>query len=133
MDSAHLVLAHVIDTGARGEIERARGHPLPRPVPPHRLRAIGEAERHAAEAALKEAAETARALGACAETVPAEGEPGRIVARMAGERACALVVVGVRVNRRDEPPGPHSVGHTARFVLGHSPCPILLMRGHPAE
>jgi nucleotide-binding universal stress UspA family protein len=130
---SELVLAHVIDTGARGEVKLARGHLLPRPLPPHRLRAIGEAERQAADATLKEAAEAARALGAGAETVAAEGEPGRVVARMAEERACALVVVGARVNRRDEPPGPHSVGHTARFVLDHSPRPVLLMRRHPAE
>ena len=133
LSGTDLLLAHVIDTGARGEVELARGHLLPRPLPPHRLRAIGEAERQAAQAALKEAAEAGRALGVDADTVVAEGEPGRVVVRMAEERACALVAVGARVNRRDEPPGPHSVGHTARFVLDHSPCPVLLIRGHLAE
>lgn len=130
---SELVLTHVIDTGARGEVKLARGHLLPRPLPPHRLRAIGEAERQAADATLKESAEAARALGAGAETAVAEGEPGRVVARMAEERACALVAVAARVNRRDERPGPHSVGHTARFVLDHSPRPVVLMRGHPAR
>jgi nucleotide-binding universal stress UspA family protein len=127
-----LVLAHVIDTGARGETELARGHLLPRPIPPHRLRAIGEAERQAAGAVLNEATEAAQALGAAAETVVAEGEPGRVVASLATERECMLVVVGARVNRQDQQKGPHSVGHTARFVFDHSPCPVLLMRRSPA-
>lgn len=126
-----LVLAHVIDTGARGELERQRGrlHP-PRPLPPHRQRVIGEAERQAAVAALQEADQAARALGAVAETVTVEGEPGRVLAGLAESRSCELVVVGARVDRRDERPGPHSVGHTARFVLDHSPRPVLLLRGH---
>ncbi len=36
----------------RGEIDLARGRLLPWPMPAHRLRAIGEAERRAAEEAL---------------------------------------------------------------------------------
>lgn len=129
-----LVLAHVIDTGVRGELERERGrlHP-PRPLPPHRLRVIGEAERHAAAAVLAEADQAARALGAGAKAVTAEGEPGRVLARLVDEQGCAVAVVGARIDRRDEPPGPHSVGHTARFVLDHSPRPVLLLRGRPPE
>src|SRR5207302_4138683 len=53
---SELVLVHVIDNGARGEMDLARGRLLPRPIPKHRLRAIGEAERRAAELALEEAA-----------------------------------------------------------------------------
>lgn len=125
-----LVLAHVIDTGARGELERERGrlHP-PRPLPLHRMRLIGESERQAAAAALEEAALEARALGAEIDSVAAEGEPGRVLARLAEERGCMLTVVGARVGGRDEPPGPRSVGHTARFVLDHNPRPVLLLRG----
>jgi nucleotide-binding universal stress UspA family protein len=85
-----------------------------------------------AEAALKEAAGAARALGADVETVAAEGEPGRVLARLADERACALVVVGASVDRREQL-GPHSVGHTARFELDHSLRPVLLIRGQRAE
>ncbi|HEY4027047.1 MAG TPA: universal stress protein [Candidatus Dormibacteraeota bacterium] len=126
-----LVLAHVVDSGARGELERARGWlPRPRPLPPHRVRAIGEAERQAAAATLHEAAEAARALGADPEVVAAEGEPGRVLARLGEERRCSLVVVGARVDRQAESQGPHSVGHTARFVLDHSLSPVLLVRGH---
>lgn len=125
-----LVLVHVIDNGARGEVELARGRLLPRPLPPHRLRSIGEAERAAAEAALEEAMASARARGAEARTVAAEGEPGRVLSRLAEELACDLVAVAARIDRREER-GPHSVGHTARFVVDHSPRPVLLLRGRP--
>jgi nucleotide-binding universal stress UspA family protein len=126
---AELLLAHVIDNGARGEIDLARGRLLPRPLPHHRLRSIGEAERRAAMSALEEAAAAAVALGAATETIVGEGEPGRLLSRLAGERDCHLVAVASRADRRDERPGPHSVGHTARFVLDHSPRPVLLVRG----
>jgi nucleotide-binding universal stress UspA family protein len=129
LDGQELLLVHVIDNGMRGEIDLARGRLLHRPMPHHRLRAIGEAERRAAEAALREAAEVAARFGATAETVAAEGEPGRVVAGIAAQRGCQLVAVASRVDRRDERPGPHSVGHTARFVLDHAPCPVLLLRG----
>lgn len=129
-----LVLVHVVDNGARGELERTRGrvHP-PRPLPPHRLRVIGEAERQAAAAALEEASDAARSRGSAVQTIATEGEPGRQLARLAQELGCRLVVMGARVDRRREVPGPHSVGHTARFVLDHSPCPVLLLRGRVAD
>ncbi|MDQ6920094.1 MAG: universal stress protein [Candidatus Dormibacteraeota bacterium] len=126
---SELLLVHVIDNGARGEMELARGRLLPRPIPKHRLRAIGEAERRAAELALDEAATAAESLGAMPETLAAAGEPGRVVSRLAGERSCDLVAVSARVDRQHERPGPHSVGHTARFVVDHSPRPVLLLRG----
>ncbi len=123
------VLVHVIDNGMRGELDLARGRLLPRPLPHHHLRAITEAEREAAQAALDEAARAAEALGAVPRTVLAEGEPGRVLSRLAAELGCHLVVVAARSGRGPEPPGPRSVGHTARFVLDHSPRPVLLLRG----
>jgi nucleotide-binding universal stress UspA family protein len=123
------VLAHVIDNGMRGELDLARGRLLPRPLPHHHLRAITEAEREAARAALEEAARAAEALGALPRTVLAEGEPGRVLSRLAEEWACHLAVVAARSGRGPEPPGPRSVGHTARFLLDHSPRPVLLLRG----
>jgi len=47
-------------------------------------------------------------------------------------QALATLVVGASVDRREQP-GPHSDGHTARFVLDHSSCPVLLIRGQPAD
>ena len=129
LSGSELVLVHVIDNGARGEMDLARGRLLPRPMPKHRLRAIGDAERRAAEVALEEVATVAKSLGALPEALSAEGEPGRVVSRLAEERSCDLVAVAARVDRDHERPGPHSVGHSARFVLDHSPRPVLLLRG----
>jgi len=124
-----LLLVHVIDNGARGEIGLARGRLLPRPIPPHRLRTIGDAERQGAELALDEAVGAAASLGARAETVVAEGEPGRVISTLAEARRCDLVALTVREDRGAEQAGPHSLGHTARFVSDHGPCPVLLVRG----
>lgn len=124
-----LLLVHVIDNGARGEIDLSRGRLLPRTMPRHRLHAIEDAERQAAKAALDEAAAAAEALGARGETVTAEGEPGRVLSLLAQERGCDLVTLRVREDPHMERAGPHSLGHTARFVSDHSPCPVLLVRG----
>jgi nucleotide-binding universal stress UspA family protein len=124
-----VVLVHVIDNGARGDMHLARGRLVQRPMPLHRLQSIGEAERQAAEVTLQEAAAAATARGARAETVVAEGEPGRVISELAARRGCRLVAVSAREDRRAERPGPRSVGHTARFVTDHSPCPVLLLRG----
>jgi nucleotide-binding universal stress UspA family protein len=129
LQSVELLLAHVIDSGVRGEIDLSRGRLLSRPLPAHRLRSIGEAERRAAGTAVEEAAMAASSLGGVPETVIAEGEPGRVLCRLAGERGCDLVAVASRVDRARETPGPHSIGHTSRFVLDHSPRPVLLVRG----
>jgi nucleotide-binding universal stress UspA family protein len=124
-----VVLAHVIDNGMRGELQLTRGRLLPRHLPPHHLRAITEAEREAAEAALNEASRAAEMLRAIPYPVLAEGEPGRVLSRLVAEEGCHLAVVAARSGKRPEPPGPRSVGHTARFVLDHCPRPVLLLRG----
>src|ERR1700682_2843455 len=60
------------------------------------------------------------------------GEPGRVLTRLAAERRASLIVIGARNSDGDLSPGPKSLGHTARFVLDHSPCPALLLRhGEP--
>jgi nucleotide-binding universal stress UspA family protein len=129
-----LVLAHVIDTGVRGEMGLERGRHLSRPIPRQRLRQVGEAEQEAAAEALDEARAVVGRLGASASSEIGEGEPGRILSSLAAERGCGLVVVASRLHRENGPgPGPRSVGHTARFVLDHSPCPVLLIRGDAAS
>ncbi|MDQ6920880.1 MAG: universal stress protein [Candidatus Dormibacteraeota bacterium] len=129
--SMELLLVHVIDNGARGEIDLSRRRLLPRTMPRHRLHAIQDAERQAAKAALDEAAAAAEALGALGETLTADGEPGPVMSLLAQERGCDLVALRVREDPRTERAGPHSLGHTARFVSDHSPCPVLLVRGRP--
>ena len=125
-----VLLVHVIDPRARRELNLGRERAPHRPLPPHRERALGLAEQEAARSVLAEAVEVARRLGAEPYARPAEGEPGRVLCAHAAEHVCSAIAVGARV--RLGPPeraGPHSVGHTARFVLDHAPCPVLLVRG----
>ena len=72
------------------------------------------------------------ALGALPETLIEEGEPGAILCRRIEERECDLAVVAPDAGRLPIRSGPKSVGHTARFVLDHSPRPVLLIRGQLA-
>jgi len=128
-----LLLAHVIDNGARGELQLMRGRFLGRPIPGHRLREIGSAERDAAASILAEATTLARRLGGGNESWLGEGEPGRELVRLAAARDCDLIVVGARPQAAKVRPGPHSLGATARFVVDHAPVPVLLVRGGGQE
>jgi nucleotide-binding universal stress UspA family protein len=56
------------------------------------------------------------------------GEPGREICAVAVAIAADLVVLFAS-RRARAGSGPHSVGHTARFVLDHASCPVLLVRG----
>lgn len=126
--SGRLLLCHVIDNGARGELGLTHGFGPHRRQPGRHARQVLEAEREAAAAILEEAA--ADAPGSL--TRLEEGEPGRVLCRVAGEQGATLLVVGARNGPGADAPQPHSVGHTARFVLDHSPCPVLLVRrGEP--
>jgi nucleotide-binding universal stress UspA family protein len=56
------------------------------------------------------------------------GEPGREICAVAATVGASLVVLFASRHGRAFS-GPGSVGHTARFVLDHAPCPVLLVRG----
>ena len=48
---------------------------------------------------------------------------------IATQWAADLIVICSRSSHSPGPPlGPKSVGHIARFVLDHAPCPVLLVR-----
>jgi nucleotide-binding universal stress UspA family protein len=55
------------------------------------------------------------------------GEPGREICAVAAAIGAGLVVLFAS-RRAQAFSGPGSVGHTARFVLDHAPCPVLLVR-----
>jgi arsenical pump membrane protein len=64
-----------------------------------------------------------------AELIRKEGRPEREIVNSATEWAADLVVICPRSPQSAGPPlGPKSVGHVARFVLDHAPCPVLLVR-----
>ncbi len=119
-----MLLCHVIDNGARGELGLAHGFGPHRRHPGPHAREVAQAERDAAAGILEEAAREVPG----SQTRVEEGEPGRVLCRLAGEQRAALLVVGARNGPGPDVPKPHSIGHTARFVLDHAPCPVLLVR-----
>ena len=133
-------LLHVTDTRPKEDMdlirERFWRHPLhphhpPRPSPEHlprpspREEEISEAEKASAEEILKEG----QGNYAGAETIGREGPPEREIVNLAAEWRADLLIVCSRARYRvNEEIGPKSVGHVARFVLDHAPCPVLLLR-----
>jgi nucleotide-binding universal stress UspA family protein len=64
-----------------------------------------------------------------AETLQRQGRPEREIVNTAAEWQADLVIICPRAEYGGRHSiGPKSVGHVARFVLDHSPCPVLLVR-----
>jgi nucleotide-binding universal stress UspA family protein len=119
-------ILYVIDTGPRHEMEHTRERFLRPHHPPapreHRMR---EAEQGSARDILDEG----RQSFPNAETLQREGRPEREIVNMAAEWQADLLMVCPRAEYGGKPAlGPKSVGHVARFVLDHAPCPVLLVR-----
>lgn len=122
-----IALLAVIDVGPRGDIDRMRER-FWRP-PMHRQpvrREMETAESASAEETLK--AGLTYVTGAT-ETLVRQGRPELEIVNAAAEWKADVIVIGARAEY-GEPShvGPHSVGHVARFVLDHAPCPVLLVR-----
>ena len=133
-------LLHVTDTRPREEMDRIRErfwrHPLhphhppapppaQLPLPSSREEEIYEVEKASAEEILKEG----RGFCGGAESMEREGRPEREIVNLAAEwRADLIIVCSRTAYRMKEEIGPKSVGHTARFVVDHAPCPVLLLR-----
>lgn len=128
---AELLLVHVIDLGPRHELEHLPG-PLMRRGPhggPERTQAMDAAETTAGERALAEAFAVAQAAGVAAQTRLERGKPEQVIVSLAREAGADLIAIRARQSPEHHPPqGPGSVGHTARFVLDHAPCDVLLAR-----
>jgi nucleotide-binding universal stress UspA family protein len=125
-ESLTLGILYVIDTGPRKDIEHTRERFLRRPGPPRsRDDEMEQAEVAAAQDVLKEGL---RYLPN-AETLQRQGRPEREIVNVAAEWQADLVIICPRAEYGGKPSiGPRSVGHIARFVLDHAPCPVLLVR-----
>jgi nucleotide-binding universal stress UspA family protein len=121
----------VTDTGPRHDIEHLRERFLRHPgPPPRREEEMRQAERSSAEDILKEG--LSHFPGA--ETLQREGRPEREIVNTAAEWRADLVIICPRAEYGGRHAiGPKSVGHVARFVLDHSPCPVLLVRSLARE
>jgi nucleotide-binding universal stress UspA family protein len=119
-------LLFVTDSGPRQDIghvrERFLRHPGP---PPPREEEMRQAEKSSAQDILNEG--LSHFPGA--ETLQREGRPEREIVNVAAEWQADLVIVCPQAKYGDTPRiGPKSVGHVARFVIDHAPCPVLLVR-----
>jgi nucleotide-binding universal stress UspA family protein len=121
-----VALLHVIDTGPRRDMDRLRERFF-RP-PAHHLpheREIRETEKASAEDILS----AGQQHFAHAEIIRREGRPEREIVNKAAEWQADVVVICARAEYGQKADlGPRSIGHVARFVLDHAPCPVLLIR-----
>jgi nucleotide-binding universal stress UspA family protein len=121
-----LGLLHVIDSGPREDIGRARERFLRKPgPPPGREEEIRRTEMASAREILEEGLQHLPG----AEILERQGRPEREIVNGAAEWGADLLIICARAQYGDRPSlGPKSVGHVARFVLDHAPCPVLLVR-----
>ncbi len=127
---AEFLLLHVTDVTPREDVERFG--PLRHGPPPSQERdaELSAAEEAGAEQAIAEAAAAAEAAGHSTTTRLARGRPEQVIVQVAAEVKADLVAIRAREGQAGRPSiGPASVGHTARFVLDHAPCDVLLLRG----
>jgi len=119
-------LLTVMDVGPRRDIDRTRERFWRQPI--HRQPVIREmlaAEKEAAEDILKMGLERLPE----AESLLRQGYPELEIVNTAAEWKADVILICPRAEYGAPPTiGPHSVGHVARFVLDHAPCPVLLVR-----
>jgi nucleotide-binding universal stress UspA family protein len=132
-DGVVWVPAHVVDSRGRRDLSLLRsGITGAGPLSRSQQQAIDSATAEHTRAVL-DAAEASLSRRGLAHEPPQirTGEPGRELCNIAtAVRASVVVLFASRRGRA--PSGPASVGHTARFVLEHAPCPVLLVRGRRA-
>lgn len=124
-------LVHIIDLGPRHHLEHLHG-PLrhgPRGGPA-REKELGAAEESGARAALNEAQQAAREIGLnVVESHLERGNPEHEIVDLADVIGASLIILRARETPGHHPHhGPASIGHTARFVLDHAHCDVLLLR-----
>jgi nucleotide-binding universal stress UspA family protein len=121
-----MAVLYITDTGPEMQMEQQRErHWRPPHPPPPRREQMRRAEGMAAQEILEEGS---RALGG-AELLRRTGRPEREIVQAAVEWQADVIVVCSRSETSGgSPVGPKSVGHVARFVLDHAPCPVLLVR-----
>jgi nucleotide-binding universal stress UspA family protein len=124
-------LLFVTDTGPRHDIEHVRERFLRhRGPPPPREEEMRQAETTSAQDILNEGLRDFPG----AETLHRQGRPEREIVNTAAEWQADLVIICARAEYGGKHAiGPKSVGHVARFVLDHAPCPVLLIRAVARE
>ncbi len=131
VEALTLGLLYVVDSGPQVDMERQRERFLrSRAFAGPRLEQMRQAEQDAARDILEEGK---RSLNG-AETLQREGRSEREIVNCAAEWRADLIVLCPRSSQdRNLELGPKSLGHVARFVLDHAPCPVLLVRSLTRE
>jgi nucleotide-binding universal stress UspA family protein len=125
-DERTIGLLYVTDLGPHQEIERKREWLL---RPRHLSGPLYEKMRQAEVASAQDILQEGLRYVPQAQTLSHEGNPEREIIQYASEWHADLVVICPRSPASGKPSlGPKSVGHVARFVLDHAPCPVLLIR-----
>ncbi len=126
-----LSFIYVIDARPHEEMERRTGPLLRRARPDTpRIERMNQADEGAAQEILEEA----HGVHPKAETLYRRGQPERVIVNYAAEWNADLIVVCPRSQQNGGPTiGPKSLGHVARFVVDHAPCPVLLVRMRTRE
>lgn len=127
-EAERVVLTHVIDTGARDELQFPRDHHFRhRPLGRERSEELTRAEEERARAGLRFAAQVLAEAGVPAERLHEtvlRGRPNESLRDLAEREEVDVIVVQARPGK----PGPHSLGKTARFLVDHAPRAALLIR-----
>lgn len=123
-----VILAHVIDTKHRAEVEFGRERFFTKhAMPEERSADLMEAEEVRAQAGMRFAREALIVAGvreSRLHNILLRGKPNEELRRLAEVERIDLIVVGGREGK----PGPHSLGKTARFLIDHAPNAALLVR-----
>jgi nucleotide-binding universal stress UspA family protein len=124
-----LLLLCVIDAGPRHDLEHLLGPLRHGPLGPGREQALRATEEAAGKAALEETLAAAQEAGFSASTIIERGKPEQVIVRVAGDEEGSLIAIWAREGAEGHPRiGPASVGHTARYVVDHASCDVLLLR-----
>lgn len=119
-------LLYVTDTGPHAEIARKREGLL---RPRHPSGPLSERMRQAEVAAAQDILQEGERYLPGAQRLQREGRPEREIVLCAAAWHADLILICPRSPAYGGPQlGPRSVGHVARFVLDHAPCPVLLIR-----
>ena len=128
--SQHLVLLHVIDVEPRQDLAHLAGPLRQGPLGGSaRQREMSEAEQTAGSQILAETLREIQRAGVTATTRLEKGIPERTIVAVAREVGASVVAICARELPAPHPlQGPASIGHTARFVIDHAPCDVVLLR-----
>ncbi len=121
-----LVLVHVVDIGPRHDLNHLEGTIR---LHHHQHEELNEAEQEAGTVTLQEARAEAERMGTRAATRLERGRPEHVIVELAQELAVDEIALLAREMPQGHPlQGPPSIGHTARFIIDHAPCDVVVFR-----